>query len=245
MDYLPLDESLVILGRSKWGKYEFHERDQVEGLIAAIPEQYKVDIEGVNPEEEERLESESGTDLTPGEISKLSGEARDLLFPSSKAAEIVLDKLHKDCQRDYVMLDGVPEGNCLYEAILMQLSDHKQFSHPTDGHVYSATDFRLQLGNYMAVNYEALFDKLQPYLPCPYHKFALRQLEDGEYGSSCTIRIMHEMLGVSTSKVFQSNFFCRHTKQLYIPPVMLTILCISRTYVSARRNVNDSTPVTV
>ena len=205
MDVISFEETCSLIKNSSFPRLQFYQQTYVEDqVIVSIPS------EGVYTQavgEGGRKKFLEGTKpLSSKEKHNLTKHAKALLTSDNRKAAFLVEGLRKKFGRDVVTIQDLSTNNCLYEAVLSQISNAEYTFHHESKRPYGPQDLRLQLLYSMSVDHANFYPKVAPFLDgvC-YRQWCIDQLDSEEPADLVAVAGLRYMLQVSNFKIFSPN----------------------------------------
>ena len=185
------DNSVTYLEATRFKEYKFLQITDVESVIRQIPEESPyIDIVAFD---EEPLPK--GRPLTKKELSKLNKEAKLLNITNNRKAKNIAKYIMDNFDRTLVDTLDPDTANCLFKAVLVQLSNVRFMFNETQQ--YTAQNLRLQVVYFMAINYEFMYPKVKYQITGSYKQWLMNMLDPQTEGDTAALLGCRHLLKVS------------------------------------------------
>ena len=189
--FMSYDNSVTYLEATRFKEYKFLQITDVESVIRQIPEESPyIDIVAFD---EEPLPK--GRPLTKKELSKLNKEAKLLNITNNRKAKNIAKYILDNFDRTLVDTLDPDTANCLFKAVLVQLSNVRFMFNETQQ--YTAQNLRLQVVYFMAINYEFMYPKVKYQITGSYKQWLMNMLDPQTEGDTAALLGCRHLLKVS------------------------------------------------
>lgn len=197
MDIINFEKTVEHLQQS-YAELHFHSAEDVKSLLEIIPDEpYGIAECDINDEDEAiQAAREQNTRKT---TTKLSGAAEVLLISNNSKANNIQYFVRDMFGRKLVPIKDLMSNNCLYEAVLNQISN-SEYVIDEQGRLFQANDLRLQAMYYSTKNYEDVYKAIKHYLSCSFKEWILRNIDsnkESDYAATVVLRMMLEVSNFS------------------------------------------------
>ena len=163
MEVQTYEETVKGLSASYFSDFKFFTQTFVQDYIKVTVPDTEEYLNSRVPKKEQSKSETIEAKLTKSQKALQSPSAKILLLTDNRKAKVLSSYIKETCQRKLVEIEDLTSNNCLYEAVLSQISN-AEFIYSEDNTQYVPYNLRMQMLHYMATNHEVLLPLVRDYL---------------------------------------------------------------------------------